>query len=69
MIAHFPGCVLALQSGRVKLVLWAQTSTLSEMMRLCKCFPHVDGMTTLTYRSERQRNDYTFELYCVIKHE
>ena len=33
-------------SGRVKLVLWAQTSPLSEMMRSrkCKCFPHMRKM-------------------------
>jgi len=41
--AYFP--------GGVKLVSWAHTSPLSEMMRLCKCFsrvsksptPHVSG--------------------------
>ena len=32
----------------VKLVLWAQTSSLSEIMGSCKCFPHVIKMSTLT---------------------
>jgi len=39
----------SIKSGGVKLVLWTQTSPLSEMRRSCKCFPHVSTMTTLTY--------------------
>ena len=31
------------KSGWVILVLWAQHSPLSEMMRLCKSFPHVNN--------------------------
>ena len=38
----------SIRSGRVKLVLWAQTSPLSEMMRSCKYFQHVSTMTILT---------------------
>jgi len=30
--------------GGVKLVLWAQTSRFSEMIRSCQCFPHVNKM-------------------------
>jgi hypothetical protein len=30
-------------------VLWAQTSPLSDMLPPCKCFPHVSKMSTLTY--------------------
>ena len=38
-----------INSGEVKLVVWAQASVGSEMMRSCKCFPHVSEMLTLTY--------------------
>jgi branched-subunit amino acid transport protein AzlD len=34
-----PSTLMAIQKWRVKLVLWTQTSTLSEMMLSCKCFP------------------------------
>jgi hypothetical protein len=37
-----------IKSGRVKLVLQAQTSLFSEMMQLCKWFPHVIKMPSLT---------------------
>jgi hypothetical protein len=33
----------------IKLVVWAQTCSLNEMMRSCKRFPHVSKMLTLTY--------------------
>ena len=41
-------------SGSFKLVLWTQTS-LSEMMWSCKCSPHVNKMTTLTYTRRTSR--------------
>ena len=42
-MAHFSwlGTGTSIKSGGIKLVLWAQTSPLSEMMRSCKCFPHL----------------------------
>jgi len=36
-------------NGGVKLVWWAQTFPLSEMVRSCKCFPRMNKMPTLTY--------------------
>ena len=36
----------SIKSGGVKLVLWAQTSPLSEMMRSCKCFPRMSRIST-----------------------
>jgi len=38
-----------LKSGRVKLVLWAQTCPYNEMMWSCKCFPHKSTMPILSY--------------------
>ena len=39
MTSHLPRLVQTLQySGRVKLLLWAQTDSLSEMMLSWKCF-------------------------------
>jgi hypothetical protein len=42
----------------VKLVLWAQTSSLSEMMLSCKCCPHITRRTgklsTLTYNRKNR---------------
>jgi hypothetical protein len=35
--------------GDVKLILWDQTSVLSEMMRSWMCFPHVSKMPNFTY--------------------
>ena len=50
MTALVLGLVQALQSsGWIKLVVCAQTSSLSEMMPSCTCFPHVSKMPTLTY--------------------
>jgi hypothetical protein len=43
------GTGTSIKSGGVKLILWSQTSPLSEMMRSCKCFPRVSKMSTLTY--------------------
>ena len=37
----------SIKSGGVKIVLWSQTSPLSEMMRAYKCFPFVSKMPTL----------------------
>jgi len=39
----------SIKSGGVKLVLWAQSSTLGEMMRPCTCFLHVNAMMTVTH--------------------
>jgi hypothetical protein len=36
-------------NGRVKVAVLSQTSILSEMMRSCKCFPHVSKMPALIY--------------------
>ena len=35
------GTCTSIKSGGVKLDIWSQTSLLSKMMRLCKCFPHM----------------------------
>ena len=43
----------SIKSGRIKLVLWAQSYPLSEIMRSWKCFPHVSKMPTLTYNVYR----------------
>ena len=43
---------------RVKLVLWTQTSPLSEMMRSGKCFPHVSKMATLTVTYNQANRNY-----------
>jgi hypothetical protein len=42
MTAHFLwfGSGTSIRSGWIKLVLWAQTSSLNDMRRSCKCFPH-----------------------------
>jgi hypothetical protein len=37
-----------------KLVVWTQASSLNQMMRTCKCFSHVDKMSTLTYNYAEQ---------------
>jgi len=39
----------SIKGGGIKLVLWSQTSHLSEMMGSCKCFPHVNKMSTPIY--------------------
>ena len=43
------GTGTSIESGGVKLVLWAQSTPLSEMMWSCKCFLHVSKMSTFTY--------------------
>ena len=43
------GTGTSIKSAGVKLVLWSQTSTLSDMMRPCKSFPHVSKMPIPTY--------------------
>jgi len=35
------GIGISIKCGGVKLILWAQICPLSEIMRSCKCFPHV----------------------------
>jgi hypothetical protein len=42
------GTCTSIKRGEAKLVLWAQTSPLTEMMRSCKCFPFVSKMSTLS---------------------
>jgi hypothetical protein len=37
------------KSGRVKIVVWVQISSVSEMIRSCRCIPHVSKMLVLTY--------------------
>ena len=39
----------SIKSGGIILVIWAQTFRLSEMMRSCKCFPHMCRMQTVSY--------------------
>ena len=46
-VESFPGT--SIKSGRIKLVLWAQTFPLSEMMRSCKCLPRASEIPTFTY--------------------
>ena len=57
----------SIQSSWVKLVLWAQTFPLSEMMRPCKCFPQVGKMPTLTYHwmssSLYRTSNHNLDLY------
>ena len=44
------GTSTSIKSGRVKLVLWAQTSSLIGMMQSCMCFSHASiKMPTLEY--------------------
>ena len=38
----------SIKSGRVKLVLWGQSTPLSEMTLPCKCFPNVSKRLILT---------------------
>ena len=57
MTADFPGLVQALQQKwRGKDSFMGQTPPpppLSEVMWLCKCFPHVTNIPTLTYITGR----------------
>ena len=46
MTAHFYGLASVIKSGGVKLILWGQTSPLSEMMLSCKCFLHIKNWKT-----------------------
>ena len=49
---HFPGLVAidaSINSGGDKQILWAQTSTFSEMMQSCKCFPDVSELLTYNW--------------------
>ena len=39
----------SIKSTGAKLVLWSQTSTLSDMMRPCKFFPHMSKIPIPTY--------------------
>jgi hypothetical protein len=41
--------VISITNSGFKLVLWAQSSPLSEMMGSCKCFPYVGKISTLLY--------------------
>ena len=44
---YWLGTGTSTQSGKVKLVLWAQTSLLSERVQSCKCFPPVSLMPNI----------------------
>ena len=46
-VESIPGT--SIKSGRIKLVLWAQSFPPSEMMRSCKCFPRASEIPTLAY--------------------
>ena len=61
MTGHFPGLVQTVESDRVKLELWVQTS-LNEMMWSCKWFPHMREMPTLKqpYFNERYNLEYKY---------
>ena len=39
----------SMKSGWVKIVVWVQVSPVSEMIRLCRCIPHVSKILVLTY--------------------
>jgi len=39
----------SIKSEQIKLVLWAQTSPLSEMVPSCKCFSNMSKIPSLTY--------------------
>ena len=39
----------SINSGGDKLILWTQTSTFSEMMQSCKCFPYVSELLTYNW--------------------
>jgi len=71
MIAHCTGT--SIKSDRVKLVLWAQTSLLGEILQACKCIPHVSKMSTLTYKRANRviiryyKERYYLEHYTDIK--
>ena len=70
MTSPFPGRAQTLQykKGWVKLVLCAQTyPPLSEMIRSCKCFPHVSKMSTLAYNRARRFHLYLY--YCIVMND
>ena len=52
------------KSDRVKLVLWAQTFPLSEMMWSCKCFLHASKILTLIYN---QGNSIVIKKALILK--
>ena len=62
------GTGTSVKSGWVKLVFWAQISSLSEMMQSCKCFPHVSKLSTLTYNGANSniKNAITLNIINVI---
>ena len=74
---HIHDCSLSLlstcasiSSVRVKLLLYAQSAHLSEIMRACKYFQLVSKMTTLTYtgrtaisQNKTKQKNYNLELY------
>ena len=41
--------ITSIKSDEIKPVLWAQIPPPTEMMRSCKCFPHMRKGSTLTY--------------------
>ena len=54
MTAHFLHTGTSIKRGGIKLVVCAQTSTLSEMMRSCKCLTHESKMPTPAYNRENR---------------
>ena len=51
---HWLSCFVTIKCGGVTLVVWAQTSPRSQIMRSYKCFPYVSKIPTFTrYRSNR----------------
>jgi len=55
MTAHFSGIGTSMKSGGIQLIVWAQTSTLTEIMQSCKSFLHVP---TTCYRERNNREHY-----------
>jgi len=55
----------SIKPGGVKLVVWAQTSLLNEMMWSCKCFRHGSKMSTLIYNLGKMhyKERYNLEHY------
>jgi hypothetical protein len=39
----------SIKRGGIKLILWAQTSSLSDVMWSCKCFTHINKMLIFTH--------------------
>ena len=57
---------ISIESGGIRLLWWARTSRLDEMVRACKCF-YMSKMSPVTYNRAnsvlKQRESYNFEHY------